>query len=180
MCEKEERKTIIERVYKDYGDMIFNISLNILRDRSWAEDATHETLIRIMKYSDKLNGLNSAQAKNYIARIARNTCIDLHNRRARDDKVTVRTEDFEVIDADGADPEEYIITNESVQKIAEKLRTMDSKYRDPLTLQKFNKHSIKEISEILGVSERTVNYRIERAKQILSDLLKKGDDDNER
>lgn len=173
-------KEIVERIYKNYGDMIYGIALKILRDRSRAEDAAHETIIRIMRYSDKLTELGGVQAKNYIARIARNTCIDLRNRINRDDSATAYAEDMDIIEAENTDPEEYVISGENVRIIADELRRMDKKYRDPLTLQKFNKHSIKEISEILGVSERTVNYRIERAKKILKDSLKKGDGGDEK
>ena len=75
-------------------------------------------------------------------------------------------------------PEEYIISNESVNLIVQAIRNMDDKYSIPLRYQKFNKYSIEEISDIMGVSVRTVFYRINKAKKILAEKLKKREDDN--
>ena len=76
------------------------------------------------------------------------------------------------------DPEDCVISSESVDIIVQAIRDMDDKYSIPLRYQKFDKYSIEEIADIMGISVRTVFYRLNKAKEILAEKLRKREDDN--
>ena len=173
---KESAAVHAEQIYHKYKNMIFKISLEILQEKSMAEDAAQETACKIIKYSDRLREFSDAEERNYIAAIARNTAITLSNKRNRDESYP---ESEYIPDRNiESNPSEYVITNESVNAIVAELKKLDEKYSEPLLLQKLGHYSIKDISDVLGAPERTVKYRIHRAKQILKDKLKNIDEKN--
>lgn len=170
-----ENRIFAEKLYYKYENMIFKISLDILRDKHLAEDAAQETACKIVKYCDKVKLFSSDEERNYIATIARNTAINVYNKHNK--LVYKNYEDSEEVpDASvSSNPDEYVITNESVDMIIAELKSLGEKYSDPLILSRVYKYSIKEISDILGVPERTINYRIKRGTEKLKAKLKKGD-----
>ena len=170
-----ENRIFTEKSYYKYENMIFRISLDILRDKHLAEDAAQETACKIVKYCDRVKLFNSAEEKNYIAAIARNTAINVYNKHNK--LIYENYEDSEEVpDASvSSNPDEYVITNESVDMIIAELKSLGEKYSDPLILSRVYKYSIKEISDILGVPERTINHRIKRGTEKLKARFKNGD-----
>lgn len=170
------KKLYTERIYHKYENMIFKISLEILKDKSLAEDASQETAYKIMKYCDRIKSFEGDQERNYIAAIARNTAINIYNNH---NKITL--ENYDDIsglpdNSPSSNPDEYVITNESTDTIIKELKNLGAKYSDPLILSRIYKYSIKEISEILGVPERTIKHRMKRGTERLKETLKKGDE----
>lgn len=164
----------VEQLYKEYRNLIYTIAYDILRNDEWAKDALQDTLLKLLKNSHKVDLDKKTETKNYIARVARNASIDLYNIRKRNQSTYEFSEELTVDEQHSDnDPEEYVITKESVTQIIGAIRSMDPKYSDPLRFQKCNNHSIAEIAELMGISERTVHYRIKKAKQILADKLKR-------
>ena len=77
-------------------------------------------------------------------------------------------------------PEEFVISNETIKEIEEEINKMDTRYSDPLRLQKIEKLSIAQVAEVLGISKRTVSYRVEQARRILKNTLRKADSSDEQ
>ena len=169
---KNDYVSKVERLYRRHRSLIYWIAYAILEDEAWAKDASQETLARMLKYHDRLSFDSPVETKNYIARIARNTSFDMYNRRKKYNTVADRSETLPVTDNP---TEEMYITKETVNEIVEIIRDMDPKYSDPLRFHKFDKMTVEQIAEIMGVSVRTVYYRIEKAKEIIkAELGKRG------
>ena len=170
----QDRIAKVEQLYKEYKNLIYSIAYDILKDDEWAEDALQDTVLRLLKHADKIEPEKKTETKNYIARMARNRSIDLYNSRKRTDSTYEFAEEIDIEEqSEKNDPEQYVVTNESVAQIIEEIRNMDPRYSDPLRFQKFDRYSIEEIAEIMGISVRTVHYRLNRAKEILADKLGK-------
>ena len=61
---------------------------------------------------------------------------------------------------------------ELTQRIKNAIATLPESYREAFVMQPFQDMSNKEIAEILGVSPKTVDYRIQQAlKQLRVDLM---------
>ncbi len=165
---KQDDVSKAERIYYKYRNLIYLIAFEILKDIDLSEDAVQDTVVKILKNIDKINFNSDTEEKNYIARIARNVSIDIYSKQKRFYKALDYSEELKIDDdAAGLAPEEYVITKDSVEKIVEGIRDMDTKYSDPLRFQKFNNYSIEEIAQLEGVSQRTVFYRIKTAKKCL-------------
>ncbi len=176
MRKKNDYVSNVERLYRSHRALIYKIAYEILNDEAWAKDASQETLARMLKYHDKLPFDAPVEAKNYIARIARNTSIDIYNKRKKYNNLAAQSENLPIAD----NPvEELYITKETVNEIVEIIRNMDTKYSDPLRFHKIDKLTVEEIAEIMGVSVRTVYYRIEKARELIKDELRKRGADND-
>ena len=174
-----KNRIFTEQLYYKYENMIFKIALDILRDKHLAEDATQETAYKIMKYCDRVKAFNSDEERNYIAAIARNTAINSYNKH---NKIIIESfvDSKECSDVSvSSNPDEYVITNESVDIIIDELKRLGEKYSEPLMMHRLCTYTVKEISEILGVPERTIKHRIKRGTEKLKAKLKK-DDKNEQ
>lgn len=169
--------TDIERLYRKYRNMIYKIARGILSDSELSEDALQETIIKIMKYYPKIEPLSGDAERNYIAAVARNTAINIYNKRHKASDFE-RLDETEICDERRlVSPDDYAITAENMRKISEEYKSLDLKFRDPLTLCCLCGYGFKDISEILGISERAARYRVNRGKQILAEKLKRGDED---
>lgn len=169
----------IERIYNKYCDLIYWTAKKILRDEDLVEDAVQETILKLMRHPEKIDECKVNETKNYIYRVSKSISINIYNKQNKileADRLDDMPEPRET--SNEFNPEEYIISNESVNLIVQAIRNMDDKYSIPLRYQKFNKYSIEEIADIMGVSVRTVFYRINKAKKILAEKLKKREDDN--
>lgn len=173
----------IEKIYNDYGKLIFTIAYNELHDYQLAEDVTQETVVKLIKYPHVVNRLEGNELKNYIAKIALNIGYNYYNRRCKDKPTELRDPDS-FSEEDKAQPscglEELVIGRSSIDIMKKELEKMDFKYRAPLVLHKLYGHTVAEVSQLLDVPERTVKYRISNAVGLLKEALRKGECDNER
>lgn len=65
-----KEKTKMERLVEIYGVYIYRVCLKILKDPSDAEDAAQNTYIKLLKYIDKLDEIESKAVKVYIYKTA--------------------------------------------------------------------------------------------------------------
>lgn len=72
----------LDGIYEEAGGQMFAVALGILRDRALAEDAVHDSLIKIAKFAHKYKKGTSALA--WIMTIVRNTALDLAKKRKRE------------------------------------------------------------------------------------------------
>lgn len=78
----------LEALYRQMKDPIYRYALTIMQDHSSAEDATQNSFMKIMANADQYKPGTNAKA--WIYRIVRNTCIDLRRR------LSPVADDFEV------------------------------------------------------------------------------------
>lgn len=173
----EEYALEVQRAINLNHNLIYWCSYNILRDDGLVEDAIQEAISKMIKYPYKIDLEKATEARNYICRIVRNASIDIYNKQKKESFLDEHAEELSIMQDTSitSNPERLCLTNEGIQTIADIIMNMDPKYRDPLIYQKINNHSIEEIADIMGVSIRTVHYRIDRAKQLLKIELGKED-----
>ncbi len=78
----------LDGIYRLAGGQMLAVALGILHDGALAEDAVHDSLIKIAKHAGKYKNGTSALA--WIMTIVRNTALDLARKRKRE----VSAEDF--------------------------------------------------------------------------------------
>lgn len=169
----------IERIYNQYRNLIYWTAKKILHDEDLVEDAVQETILKLMRHPEKIDESKINETKNYISRVSKSIGVNIYNKQKKllntdrlDDVSEIQEKSKEF------DPEDCVISSESVDIIVQAIRDMDDKYSIPLRYQKFDKYSIEEIADIMGISVRTVFYRLNKAKEILAEKLRKREDDN--
>ena len=141
-----------------YGDMLYRISLLILKNTADAEDAVQETFI---KYFTKAPEFTDAEhEKAWLITVATNRCRDMLRYRSRHE-----TESEEVLNT-------YAV-EKSDSGILEALMELSDKYRIIMILFYVEQYKIDEIAEITGVSVSAVKMRLSRGRKLLEEKYRK-------
>jgi RNA polymerase sigma-70 factor (ECF subfamily) len=141
-----------------YGDMLYRISLLILKNTADAEDAVQETFI---KYFTKAPEFTDAEhEKAWLITVATNRCRDMLRYRSRHE-----TESEEVLNT-------YAV-EKSDSGILEALMALSDKYRIIMILFYVEQYKIDEIADITGVSVSAVKMRLSRGRKLLEEKYRK-------
>jgi RNA polymerase sigma-70 factor (ECF subfamily) len=166
MLDGEEDKNKFELLYVTYIKLMFYVANRILNDERLAEDAVHQTFLKILENFDKVGEISCHKTKSYIVIMVRNTAINLYNQRKR--RTTIPLEDVEYCITT-----ETISVTEDLDHLARAVLKLPVIYKDVLTLKYVQEFSNEEIAKMLDISEAAVRKRLERAKRRLEEILKR-------
>ena len=156
-----------ERVVEQYGDMLFQICLVMLRNPGDAEDAVQDTLI---KYLQKAPDFKSADhEKAWLITTARNHCRDMHRQWWRR-KTTGLSEQASAASSAAYEP----------GILAAAFMALPPNQRILLYLHYYEGYKLSEIAAMLRLNLNTVKTRIRCARQRLRLELEEDSDDEER
>lgn len=105
----------------------------------------------------------------YIFRAVRNKCINHLNKKKIREQVhlSILNSPRKLVE----DPDFYIV-EELIRKIEEALQRLPETYREAFVLNRVDGKTYKEIAELLHVSPKTIDYRLQQALKILRVELK--------
>ena len=164
------KKDMLEQLYHQYKYLMFRVSFSILNDSSLAEDAIHAAFLKLFNKSFVIDDINSKKTKAFMIIVVRNVAIDIYNKVNKQNNKCLDSDTMDIADSSPM-PIGFIINQDSIDLIKNKLREMDSKYADVIVLKYFYDYSYAEISSLLSISEQTVRVRMHRAKKILASQL---------
>jgi RNA polymerase sigma-70 factor (ECF subfamily) len=157
-CRNGDRGAYAELV-KVHAGRVFAICFGMLGNRHDAEDMAQQTL---MKGFMQIQGIrDSGHFGPWIARIARNLCIDVIRQRKRP------TPPAADVAAPLAETEEW-----EYGRLEGALTKLSRDYRVPLLLFYFDGHSTKSIAATLGTTQAAIQARLSRGRKQLRKLLK--------
>jgi len=166
MTESEDRKALLNELMSAYGKEVWNYAFSITRKWDMADDITQEVFIKVYK---NLHAFRSdSSVKTWLLTITRNTAIDF-KRSAFLRKVTLTDR---IGDSAGVrlsaehDALEQLASSEIWKLVLE----LPVKYREVLILYAHHQMSLKEIADMLGVTEGTVKSRMFHARRKLSKM----------
>lgn len=100
---------------------------------------------------------------------ARNRCLNAIKRNQYHEKVHSKI--YDKLKDQFEDPDYYFV-NELTENIDKAIQELPETYRETFTLSRFGEHTNAQIADELGVSVKTVEYRISQALKILRVKLK--------
>ena len=158
----------LDRMVRQYEKDLLRICCVYLRDRTAAEDVVQETLIKAFRNLDSFRGESSE--KTWLIRIALNCCRDY--RRSAWYRYMDRRVSIEQLSCLSSAPpsEEHIALTMAIMKLK-------PKYLEVVLLYFYEGYHMKEIANMLNLTEGAVSSRIHKAKQKLKDELEWGEDD---
>ena len=168
----------VERLYYTYYDAMLCFAQSRLKQSGIqnyeidAEDAVQNAFVKITRYINKINIAAPEKAiRSYCLSIVANEVRDI----VSDDR---RCDDIEEYADSLADEDviEKMNIKESYRNIVEIIKRMDEKYSTVLMYYFCYDMSVKEIAEMLDLSENTVYSRFSRGKLILMKTI--GGDDH--
>ncbi|MFQ5627165.1 MAG: RNA polymerase sigma factor [bacterium] len=185
--EKPDRQTEIEWIYaaqrdpaafehlfKVYYNDIFNYALRRTGHVEQARDITANTFLQALNHIDKFRW-QGIRFSSWLFRIATNELNQDYRKTKRLVRMTPEISrvfrDDTASDAAMLQAEEQLAQNQKFKQMHTALSTLKVKYQTVLTLRYFENKSLKEIAEILELSENTVKTHIRRGLMALREML---------
>lgn len=152
-------KNEYERLVSLYLDCIYRVALNGCQNYADAEDVVQNTFIKLLEREEYF--ADDEQAKFWLIRVATNECKSLWRTPWKR-----RTISFEELSHEPS----FELSEKSDLYYA--VRRLPAKYRQIVHLYYFEDYNIKEIAEIMKLSETAVQTRLLRARLKLKEILK--------
>lgn len=153
-----------EPLVRRYQRVLFSVAHRMLGNYEDALDATQNALVRAYEGLDSYDP--NRRFFSWIYRIVVNECLNARRSKRESEPLS------EAIEADSADgPLENVAAMERSASIEAALVRLSEDHRLVVVLRHFADLSYSEMSEALGVPEKTVKSRLFEARQRLGELL---------
>ncbi len=155
--EPDRRK--FEAVYQKYRRLMFSVANKILPNERDAEDAVHQSFIKIAENITKVAEPESPRTRAFVALIAERTALDMlraQNRRGE-------TELDEAMAAPALSP--------GTSSLAEAMARLPAHYRQAIILRYAQGYSTRETAALLGMNAENTKKLLQRAKEALKTIL---------
>ena len=154
---KKVTDTDLEQTINEYSDTLFKICFLILKDENDVKDVLQETFI---KYMTKVPDFKSEEHKKaWLIKVSQNKCREFLRFHKRHAAVPLDEVEESISVTNGMDT--YSIEMLSL------IWNLKYKLKSVVILYYIEGYSIKEISQIMEISESAVKKRLERARKEL-------------
>lgn len=147
----ETSESEVSRILKRYGDMLYRTAYVLLGNPCDVQDALQETLLRYLEKAPVFT--SSDHEKAWFLRVTINCCKDSLRFRRRHSHI-----DIELL-------RECLPAQE--KHSLQELHDLPEKWKTVLILHYFEGYSLKEIADILHLTENAVKKRLQRAREAL-------------
>lgn len=148
------------RIANKYLNAVYKAALSCCRNNANAEDAAQNAFLKLMRTNIKF--ADDEHIKRWLIRVAVNECKTVW--RSFSHKKVISIEELET---------EPSYDKESAEELFSMLSKLPQNYRAVLHLYYYEDYNVKEIAEILNISETNVQTRLMRARKKLEEILKK-------
>ena len=171
-----QRRKEFEEVALPHFDALFNLALNLTRNRRDAEDLVQEAYLRAFRFFDSYRP--GTLIKAWLFRILRNTFINRYRAaKIRPDEVDfAKIEDnyervLDEFSRQRTSPEDAVMDRVLDSEIQGALGRLPEEYRSVVLMALLEEMSYKEIAAALAVPLGTVMSRLHRGRKLLQATL---------
>jgi RNA polymerase sigma-70 factor (family 1) len=156
---KQDHEGAFAALYQRFGQRIYTNLRNLLKDESLAEEFLQDVFMKVWEKREQLNYEISFRA--YLFRISENLVRDFFRKAARDqqliNKLIKASTEF------SADLQDDYILKEEKNLFSNAIESLPPKRKKIYTLCKIEGRSYDEVSQLLGISNTTINDHIVKA-----------------
>ncbi|MEZ4888080.1 MAG: sigma-70 family RNA polymerase sigma factor [Chitinophagales bacterium] len=164
---RTQSATLVEVLYERYADKVFRKCISFVKEESIASDLTHDIFIKVYMKLASFKG--NSRFSTWLYSITYNFCVDYTRKNSKTKTVSIDDEErVKNIEVESVDDFAHIKATR-LKVLLEKIKPEERmillmKYKDDM--------SIKDIQEVLKVSESAVKMRLKRAKEKVHELYK--------
>jgi len=148
-------------LYMAHRDALLNYAHSIVRDRASAEDLVQEAWLRFSSRS--VQSAEIGQPTSYLYTIVRNLSRDWLRRSASSPAVPATPEALEAVASDAPSAERVLYYRDELRVFDQVLSELPGRTQRALILYRFEKRTLQEIADELGVSVARVHTMIRQA-----------------
>ena len=158
-----------KKIFERYSNQLYRFSLSYLKSKEAAEDIVQEVFFRIWNNRKEIKTDTSFQS--YLFMIALNSIRKYFNKLSRVNELKHEILiDFSCAKPEFDDQSDY---QALLRKLNELIKQMPEKRREVFVKKKIEEKSLKEISEELNITTKTVEYHISEAMKFLKKEFEK-------
>lgn len=147
-------------IYNTYHKLLLYIAFDYVHNKNDSEDIIQEVFMKLYNYNK--NFIDDIHLKNWLIKVTNNLCID-YLRHNKNKEILVSDEWLNSFDLN----EE----SDFVKRINDGIEELNIKDKEIIILYYYNDLSLKEISDILRISEVSAQKRISRAREKLRKII---------
>ena len=147
-----------QRLVNLYLDMVYRVALNGCKNTYDADDVVQDTFLKLLKCRKPFD--SDEHIRNWLIRVTINECKRFWTSPWKT-RIVPLDENIE----------EPFIWEPEQSALYDKVMELSPKYRETVYLYYFEDFSVKEIADILTISETAVQTRLQRARQKLKEIL---------
>ena len=83
MVDTDEERSLVERLYTNYEQMMYKAAFAILKDSYYAEDAVHESFLKIIRRLSLLSFDDDKKTRALLVITVRNECFNMLKKNKR-------------------------------------------------------------------------------------------------
>ena len=144
-----------QRLADQYIDMVYRVALNGCKNKYDADDVVQNTFIKLLKCKKQFE--DDEHVRNWLLRVAVNECNSIWNSSWRK----------KVVSLEESREEEPAFSTSEKSELYDVVMKLSPKYRQVVYLYYYEEFSVKEVAEVLRISETAVQTRLQRARQKL-------------
>jgi len=151
-----------ELIMQRYESKVYRLCLALLRERTLAQDAAQESLVRLWRALPRYDG--RAALSTWIYAITRNWCLTCLSARRRNVSLHDAPVQAEVDAMAAPDEQDALEQGHALRRMVEELPEMT---RRIVTLFYFEEQSVALVAEALGLPQGTIKTHLFRARATL-------------
>ena len=179
VIENDEDRNKLEELYNLWHRDMFVVAYSILKDFHEAQDIVQDAIIRLSVNLEKIIDLKCKKTRSYLVIIVRNLSFNAYNKRNGIQLVEPAELERMLINENEM-LEDFVIKLDTHMSIQNYLGKLYEPYSDILTLRFYYELEIREISEMIGITENNVSVRIHRALAALKSMIMEEGNDYEQ
>jgi RNA polymerase sigma-70 factor (ECF subfamily) len=160
--------SLLEACYREHGQRVYRLCLQILGQPADAEDAAQEVFLRVLDRGRQFEG--RARFATWLHRVTVNLCLH----RLERERVRTALPLEPALTCAGAGPAQQAETRDEATRAAALLARLPLEQRLVLHLREVEGLSYREIARVLDIPPGTVMSRIARAREALVRLVGPG------
>ena len=171
-AQKRDTGKYFVEFYNSHKEEMYLAAYRVLRNNADAQDAVQNGLLRLLENPDKLPKENE-KAQAYAMVTIYRAAVDIYRKnrwhlRLRDN---ISEEIRKMGQKCGVDPFRYIFDMERSDELIGCLKRLHKDYCEIIMLYYYQELSLKEISEIYGMTEKAATTKLFRARKALKKEL---------
>lgn len=151
--------TDYHRIVDKYLDSVYRTVLSCCKNKENAEDAVQNAFLKLLK-AKNTEFTDEEHIKRWLIKVALNECKNVWKSFWQKNKIS-----FDDLNT------EPVYRNETHEELLHILSRLPQNYKAVIHLYYYEGYSVREITEILGISESNVQIRLKRARDKIKVLL---------
>jgi RNA polymerase sigma-70 factor (ECF subfamily) len=164
---KEGSEQAFEAVYKNFYKGLCAFALQYVEEKEECEEIVQDVMMWLWENRKTL--MPEMSVKSLLFTIVKNKCLNSLSHKQI--KQRVHESLFAKFENQFEDPDLYI-GHEMMAKLNQAIQNLPEDYRTAFTMNRFEDQTYDDIAAKMGVSSKTIAYRISQALKILREELK--------